>query len=313
MAYGSTTIKKASIIAKELEKVMIDMCKKYNAPLDELESTAYFYARKFTELMTKGMAQTSIEVWAKADDGTIHYGLADQYMVNDLCDLMSQYSIGNDDKDKDRVLLKSDMTYSFCEETKQFYSGIEPLIGRYLMRHKCSHFIFDVLTGVIDMEEVKGIREESFKLFLKAERNIIKKARIIMEPDDLWDLKESSDNYRVQLFNRFHYDKRYENMKKSNRLTDLLSIKAKCKDEELLYTDVLERMMNGCGLDIALEECKKEMEKYGFEHINNANSATGCRLSYDADDLRVKIPKINYNLYRYIKYVAKQEELGLGE
>lgn len=242
------------------------------------------------------------QVYARCIDGKIRKGNITDRLVIEMLGIRSRCPSLEMNQDSWETLLANygDPEYTYCFDSKTFHSDIPPAIGIYLMRHKCSKNIYNILLNNLVLTPPVAECEKVFKFFIKKEKSIMSKVDMFRE--QLEDTNERVDK-------RFAWNYANKIIRESGPKV-VLEIDSDKKKElqiiadsnNIVFSDIVYRVSTGMSIEDAIAIGKSECEKYGFRYEVNDQI-----LDYSSG--RSSLNGLNYNIMMYIKYLAGTEEL----
>lgn len=241
------------------------------------------------------------QVYAKCVDGKIRQGgLTDRLVIEMLATRHKcRYKEMNTELWETVLAKYGDPIYTYCFDSKTFHSEIVTSVGLYLMKHKCSKNIYNIILDNVNLMNIKVEQARAFDFYIKKEKSIMSK----------------KDMFRQQLGEDFKFDSNYFAWEYTNRILSEKGPKQKdlddntqrllrkaSQEEDVAFCDLQYRVAIGMDFKDALKLGKEESEKYGFK-------SELCSRIADSHGYSYSINGSNYNFIMYIKYLASTEEL----
>ena len=249
------------------------------------------------------------EFYGVCEDGTIKLGRLTNDQAVEVFALRSTSTYSTMNKDKyQKLLLKTNMRFTYCEDNNALYSNIHPVVSRYIMRHNLSHRIARICVGDISLQRthIEGDIVALLDKYIKVEKNMIKKRHIFAEElgnnpallnSEIFPLLYLSDLTMQEAGGKQEiYLGIDENCRRYVRI---------CEEHNIPYNSFCFRVYKGISEEEALKMGIEENRKYGIICELESNNVYYTFRGYS-------LPRMNYNLIQYIRYLGEKEEKELG-
>lgn len=263
---------------------------KYNAANEMINNLAEY-----------GRSYLPEQVYAKCIDGKIRKGFLTDRLVIEMLAIRSKCpSKQMNEHLWETVLAKyGDPIYTYCFDSSTFHPEIMVSVGLYLMKHKCSRNIYNIILGNARLKEIKVEQAKLFDFYVKKEKSIEAKKDIFRQQFDE-SINVDSKYFAFDYATKIILEKGPKQRVLSKE--ELNSLKIISNEQDIAYCDLVYRVSIGMDTSEALRLGKEESEKYGFKSELSNQKADSQSGSYTLEGN-------NYNLMMYINYLASTEEL----